>query len=270
MRCPQEVKDELKAYVLSQKAKKTNDGLGDLADEQEDDEVIDIPAHQNKRQKTNVKGPLDVMFSKDGFIIQRSAIVDLKFLLRCCQRSPLCWRGFKFYTKELPNSACSSSTVDSVLPHLAEDVWQNLPFEYHIDNADMAKFVFESKWPAVNERWLAFPEEEIDFWGKYLSSSSLQAALIGDQKKFRENEPRSVNIIEDITQDDIESLSIKLETVRFEQVLENEKGFHPVQRYPFEKRKVMKKQLVQNMSRRLNKRLKQVKGKMIRKLYPKY
>ncbi|KAJ0716017.1 hypothetical protein HanPI659440_Chr13g0508031 [Helianthus annuus] len=64
MRCPQEVKDELKAYILSQKAKKTNDGLGDLADEQEDDEVIEIPAHQNKRQKTNVKGPLDEMFSK--------------------------------------------------------------------------------------------------------------------------------------------------------------------------------------------------------------
>ncbi|XP_035832608.1 uncharacterized protein LOC110870299 [Helianthus annuus] len=64
-RCPQEVKDELKAYVASQKAKKTNDGLADLADEQEDDEVIEIPAHQNKRQKTtNVKGPLDVMFSK--------------------------------------------------------------------------------------------------------------------------------------------------------------------------------------------------------------
>ncbi|XP_022019609.2 uncharacterized protein LOC110919653 [Helianthus annuus] len=58
------VKDELKAYVASQKAKKTNDGLVDLADEEEDDEVIEIPTQQNKRQKTNVKGPLDVMWSK--------------------------------------------------------------------------------------------------------------------------------------------------------------------------------------------------------------
>ncbi|KAM0070434.1 hypothetical protein Hdeb2414_s0001g00013071 [Helianthus debilis subsp. tardiflorus] len=97
----------------------------------------------------------------------------------------------------------------------------------------------------------------------------LVAALIGDQKKFREDEPRSINIIENITQDDIKSLSIKLDMVRFEQVLENEKGLHPIQRYPFEKRKMTKKQLVQNMSRRLNKRFKQVKGKMIRKLYPK-
>lgn len=58
--------------------------------------------------------------------------------------------------------------IAPILPHLAEDVWQNLPFEYNIDNTDVAKFVFESKWPALNERWLAFPEEEIDLWGKIL------------------------------------------------------------------------------------------------------
>lgn len=57
--------------------------------------------------------------------------------------------------------------IAPILPHLAEDVWQNLPFEYNIDN-DVAKFVFESKWPAVNKKWLTFPEEEIDLWGKIL------------------------------------------------------------------------------------------------------
>lgn len=58
--------------------------------------------------------------------------------------------------------------IAPILPHLAEDVWQNLPFEYTFNNSDMAKFVFESKWPTVNERWLAFPVEEIDLWGKIL------------------------------------------------------------------------------------------------------
>ncbi|KAI7743352.1 hypothetical protein M8C21_003233, partial [Ambrosia artemisiifolia] len=77
-----------------------------------------------------------------------------------------------------------SRVIAPILPHLAEDVWQNLPFEYNIGNADLAKFVFESKWPEANERWLAFPEEEIDFWGKILElrtevNKALESARTG-------------------------------------------------------------------------------------------
>ncbi|MFS7972596.1 hypothetical protein Hanom_Chr09g00846651 [Helianthus anomalus] len=61
--------------------------------------------------------------------------------------------------------------------------------------------------------------------------------MVRDQKKFNPDEPRSIHLIEDIVQDDIESLSIKLDIVRLEQLLENEKGLHPVQRFPFEKKK---------------------------------
>ena len=32
-----------------------------------------------------------------------------------------------------------------------------------LPHVDVAKFVFESKWHAVNKRWLAFREQEIDF-----------------------------------------------------------------------------------------------------------
>ena len=39
--------------------------------------------------------------------------------------------------------------VAPILPHLAEDVWQNLPFEYNINNDDVSKFVLESVWPTV-------------------------------------------------------------------------------------------------------------------------
>ncbi|PPD95624.1 hypothetical protein GOBAR_DD07323 [Gossypium barbadense] len=58
--------------------------------------------------------------------------------------------------------------IAPILPHLAEDVWQNLPFQYTIKDGSIAGFVFESKWPSVNEKWLAFPAEEVDFWGKVL------------------------------------------------------------------------------------------------------
>lgn len=58
--------------------------------------------------------------------------------------------------------------IAPILPHLAEDVWQNLPFQYTNEDGSIAKFVFESRWPALNEKWLTFPTEEIDFWGKIL------------------------------------------------------------------------------------------------------
>lgn len=58
--------------------------------------------------------------------------------------------------------------IAPILPHLAEDVWQNLPFQYTNEDGSIAEFVFESRWPALNEKWLTFPTEEIDFWGKIL------------------------------------------------------------------------------------------------------
>lgn len=58
--------------------------------------------------------------------------------------------------------------IAPILPHLAEDVWQNLPFQYTLEDGSATEFVFESKWPMLNERWLDFPIEEIDFWGKFL------------------------------------------------------------------------------------------------------
>lgn len=58
--------------------------------------------------------------------------------------------------------------IAPILPHLAEDVWQYLPFEYVTEDGDIAKFVFEAKWPEIKETHLALPKEEVDFWGKVL------------------------------------------------------------------------------------------------------
>jgi len=55
-----------------------------------------------------------------------------------------------------------------ILPHLAEDVWQNLPFQYITQDGSIAEYVFESRWPLSNETWLALPVEEINFWENIL------------------------------------------------------------------------------------------------------
>lgn len=56
------------------------------------------------------------------------------------------------------------SVIAPILPHLAEDVWQNLPFEYATEDGSAAKFAFELKWPVPNKRWLQIPADDVDFW----------------------------------------------------------------------------------------------------------
>jgi len=51
------------------------------------------------------------------------------------------------------------------MPHLAEDVWQNLPFQYTLQDGSPAKFVFDLKWPEKNEEWLSVPKDDVDFLG---------------------------------------------------------------------------------------------------------
>jgi len=51
------------------------------------------------------------------------------------------------------------------MPHLAEDVWQNLPFQYTVQDGSLAKFVFDLKWPEKNEEWLSVPKDDVDFLG---------------------------------------------------------------------------------------------------------
>lgn len=51
------------------------------------------------------------------------------------------------------------------MPHLAEDIWQNLPFQYTLPDGSIAKFVFDLKWPEKNEEWLLVPKDDVDFLG---------------------------------------------------------------------------------------------------------
>ncbi|KAJ0563587.1 hypothetical protein HanLR1_Chr07g0247151 [Helianthus annuus] len=64
----------------------------------------------------------------------------------------------------------------------------------------------------------------------------LVAALIRDQKIYKEGEQRATHLIEDINDDDIEAASIKLDSVRLDQILVEEYELQPEQRYPFAKK----------------------------------
>ncbi|XP_057956908.1 isoleucine--tRNA ligase, chloroplastic/mitochondrial [Malania oleifera] len=125
-----------------------------------------------------------VKIIKDGYenyqffkifqIIQRFAIVDLSNFYFDVAKDRLYVGGTTSSTRRSCQTVLAAHllsivrVISPVLPHLAEDVWQNLPFHHTLDDGSVAKFVFESRWPALNEKWLAFPIEEVDFWGKIL------------------------------------------------------------------------------------------------------
>ncbi|XP_071730451.1 isoleucine--tRNA ligase, chloroplastic/mitochondrial [Rutidosis leptorrhynchoides] len=142
------------------------------------DELPEIDQHalyQLESVVTNIKESYEsYQFFKIFQVIQRFAIVDLSNFYFDVAKDRLYVGGATSFTRRSCQTVLAVhllslvKVIAPILPHLAEDVWQNLPFGYNIDNTDVAKFVFESKWPAVNERWLAFPEEEIDLWGKIL------------------------------------------------------------------------------------------------------
>lgn len=113
-------------------------------------------------------------FYKIFQIIQRFAIVDLSNFYFDVAKDRLYVGG----TASLTRRGCQTvlaahllsivRLIAPILPHLAEDVWQNLPFKYPIEDGSSAQSVFESRWPALIEEWLAFPIEEVDFWRQLL------------------------------------------------------------------------------------------------------
>ncbi|OVA14857.1 Aminoacyl-tRNA synthetase [Macleaya cordata] len=123
----------------------------------------------------NIRDSYDnYQFYKIFQIIQRFAIVDLSNFYFDVAKDRLYVGGTTNFTRRSCQTVLAAHllsivrVIAPILPHLAEDVWQNLPFEYTDENGSVAKFVFESKWPDLNERWLAMSAEDVDFWGKIL------------------------------------------------------------------------------------------------------
>ncbi|XP_010547028.1 PREDICTED: isoleucine--tRNA ligase, chloroplastic/mitochondrial [Tarenaya hassleriana] len=107
-------------------------------------------------------------------IIQRFIIVDLSNFYFDVAKDRLYTGGTSSFTRRSCQTVLSAHllsilrVIAPILPHLAEDVWQNLPFEYRNEDGSAAKFVFELKWPSLNEQLLSFPVEESHFWEKIL------------------------------------------------------------------------------------------------------
>ncbi|KAM0953121.1 putative isoleucine--tRNA ligase [Dioscorea sansibarensis] len=109
-------------------------------------------------------------FNKIFQVIQRFAIVDLSNFYFDIAKDRLYVGGSPSFTRRSCQTVLAAhllsivKVIAPILPHLAEDVWQNLPFDHVTDGGSVAKFVFELKWPVVNEKWLALPAEQVDFW----------------------------------------------------------------------------------------------------------
>ena len=89
----------------------------------------------------------------------------------------LCARGLNSYTRRACQTVlaahllCLVGALAPVLPHLAEDAWQALPFPVaapHGVPGESAGTVFEALWPKVDSRWGALPAEEVAMWGRLL------------------------------------------------------------------------------------------------------
>ncbi|XP_054804548.1 isoleucine--tRNA ligase, chloroplastic/mitochondrial [Prosopis cineraria] len=123
----------------------------------------------------NIQGNYEsYQFFKIFQILQRFVIVDLSNFYFDVAKDRLYVGGSTSYTRRSCQTVLAAHllsiarVVAPILPHLAEDVWQNLPFQYATEYGSVAEYIFESRWPTLNERWLALPAEEIDFWEKIL------------------------------------------------------------------------------------------------------
>ncbi|XP_010248472.1 PREDICTED: isoleucine--tRNA ligase, chloroplastic/mitochondrial isoform X2 [Nelumbo nucifera] len=126
-------------------------------------------------------------FYKIFQILQRFAIVDLSNFYFDVAKDRLYVGGTASFTRRSCQTVLAAHllsivrVIAPILPHLAEDVWQSLPFEHTTEDGFVAKFVFESRWPELDERWFSMATEDVDFWAKILEVeilSSLESELM--------------------------------------------------------------------------------------------
>ncbi|KAJ1407648.1 Zinc finger, FPG/IleRS-type [Sesbania bispinosa] len=142
------------------------------------DELPRIDQHALFQLENIVKGIEghyeNYQFFKIFQILQRFVIVDLSNFYFDVAKDRLYVGGSTSYTRRSCQTVLAAHllsivrVIAPILPHLAEDVWQNLPFQYTTEYGSFAEYVFESRWPTLNQSWLALPVEEIEFWEKIL------------------------------------------------------------------------------------------------------
>ncbi|KZV25792.1 putative isoleucine--tRNA ligase, mitochondrial [Dorcoceras hygrometricum] len=109
-------------------------------------------------------------FFKIFQIIQRFVVVDLSNFYLDIAKDRLYVGGSMSATRRSCQTVLAAHllsivrVIAPILPHLAEDVWQHLPFQFTAEDGHVASSVFELRWPVLNQRYLDFPEEEVIFW----------------------------------------------------------------------------------------------------------
>jgi isoleucyl-tRNA synthetase len=114
-------------------------------------------------------------------ILQRFAIVDLSNFYLDVAKDRLYVGGRVSFTRKSCQTVLSAHllylvrAIAPIMPHLAEDVWQNLPFQHTLDDGSVAEFVFNLKWPVKNEEWLSVPKDDVDFLSVILEVCTVSA-----------------------------------------------------------------------------------------------
>lgn len=67
--------------------------------------------------------------------------------------------------------------IAPIMPHLAEDIWQNLPFQHTLEDGSVAEFAFDLKWPDKNEEWCSVQKDDVDFLSVILEVHNTSASL---------------------------------------------------------------------------------------------
>lgn len=98
----------------------------------------------------------------------------VKFLSGTDYLNVIVYRGTASFTRKSCQTVLAAHllsitrVIAPILPHLAEDVWQNLPFAHTLEDGSVARFVFDARWPAKKEKWLALSPEETKLWEEML------------------------------------------------------------------------------------------------------
>ncbi|KAL3685804.1 hypothetical protein R1sor_003826 [Riccia sorocarpa] len=120
--------------------------------------------------------------SFDGFqfyrvfqLVQRFAVVDLSNFYLDVAKDRLYTGGTDSYTRRSCQTVLSAlllslvRVIAPIVPHTAEDVWQNLPFQYEGSRGVVAETVFEAAWPKMEENWRSLSQTDVKFWTVLLS-----------------------------------------------------------------------------------------------------
>ncbi|CAM6086341.1 unnamed protein product [Calypogeia fissa] len=102
--------------------------------------------------------------------VQRFVVVDLSNFYFDIAKDRLYVGGTDSYTRRSCQTVlaahllCLVRAIAPVLPHMAEDVWQHLPFPFTSDTVSSTETVFEALWPKVDDSWRSFSNEDLKFW----------------------------------------------------------------------------------------------------------